>query len=164
MPTRNAELSPIARTVKDHDRICESITQFDAILAARDLDGVVTRIGEIRPLLEQGLVRHFAVEEQFIFPAMLLGARDQQLVERILALQKAHGRMEEETRRILALLEAGAAGGRDGELLELLARLLAELKAHAVLESEHVLPMAAEDQQIRRQLCRLIESRHDAEK
>jgi iron-sulfur cluster repair protein YtfE (RIC family) len=161
MTTRSAEVSPVARTVKEHGSLLESITRFDAILAGRSFEGLLDRLVEIRPLLEQGLARHFATEERIIFPAIILGARDQGTVDCVLELQKAHGRMEEEVRQLFALLDAGVlrAGAADEVVVELLTRLITELKVHASQESAHVFPMAEDDQQIQRHLCRLIEHR-----
>lgn len=94
-------------------------------------------IGEIRLILNEKIMAHFAYEEEHIFPALLQGSPSQETSDAVSILRKEHVSLRKEAQRLNEML---SDEGSDGNLTDVLRKAMLDffisLEKHAAKENQ----------------------------
>jgi len=127
----------------EHKIIMEYVVNFDKSLKEKDYKTLSSQIKGLAGFLEEDLLKHFAVEEQFFFPAVLLTDPPLEAIQMVLELQKEHGRLERELEEFEGFADTADMLTSDlsSEDLTVLKRFIDELKKHAQVEIKEFFPL-----------------------
>lgn len=145
----------IARLTGEHKLISTSVTRFERALREKDKT-FFPELSSFLEFLEKDLSRHFIMEELSFFPAALNGCLDYDMTMTVLNLQKKHGVFEIELQAIRENRQILSAGWIKNPIIERIGVFLRTLKAHAILELNHVFPSIGKDLACRNLLVKYL--------
>ena len=126
----------------EHKIIMEYIVNFDKSLKEKDYKTLSSQIKGLAGFLEEDLLKHFAIEEQFFFPAVVLAMPSSETIGMVLDLQKQHGRLERELEEFEEIAKGGLlTSDASAEDLSVLKRFMNDLKEHAQFEIKEFFPL-----------------------
>jgi len=119
---------------KEHVIIWEHVDKLEKTLQAQPATGAVLELIEA---LCEDMAEHFAIEEEVLFPAALMGLSDLDVVDDVLTLSKEHGYFEHDfahLREQLAGMDAAPPLPQEDSVR--ISHILLSFRQHARLETE----------------------------
>ena len=109
----------------------------ESLEKALDEDISVAEFEERLEALSGDLAEHFALEEEVLFPAALMGLRDLDVIDQVVTLSKEHGYFERDFTELKnALTEAESQGPLPASERGMAVSLLQCFRQHARIETE----------------------------
>jgi iron-sulfur cluster repair protein YtfE (RIC family) len=135
---KRQHLSESLRAVMaDHEILSIYIERFNRLFVDDSPGNVQKEIGEIRLILNDKIMAHFAYEEEHIFPALLQGDPSQKTSDAVSVLHKEHVSLRKEAQRLSEMLTDEDS---EGNLTDLLRKAMLDffisLEKHAAKENE----------------------------
>ncbi len=92
--------------IRDHEEIGKICSRFEKVLAQKQPTLLIRLFRETQDETVALLSDHYAMEENFLFPAIIDGHRgDRELVDDVLALSKEHGIIQEKLNSLLLMVK-----------------------------------------------------------
>ncbi len=127
----------LAIAASDHEVLSAYGARVKKMLTSESPEYLEKQIADIKLLLNQKLVDHFAFEEQHIFPALLVANPGESTSRLVSALQEDHKSLLVEVRRLNEMLsDQRLVSDRGSELRKAILDFFENLQDHASQEDE----------------------------
>ncbi len=87
----------------DHSKITQILEHMKALALEDNSEKLVNAILLVAPKAVRTMTNHFLLEESIIYPALIGGENHFEVMDDILAIQKEHGRIEQQIQVIIFL-------------------------------------------------------------
>jgi len=146
MSDSDKSFDAVRKAIADHAAASEFVRNLDETVAIWNEKDPVVKINGMRAFLKTHVEEHFAMEDEEVFPHLLVVHPDESVSNRVARLQQDHERLTAEVTRLHGLL-AQVERSADPQVmaeLELLFRMfLGQLQRHAAEEDKLFALLAA---------------------
>jgi iron-sulfur cluster repair protein YtfE (RIC family) len=121
----------------DHEILSQYVEHFNQIFGDESSEDIRKEIDEIKLILNEKVVDHFAYEEEHIFPGLLEAISGKGVSDVVSILRKEHVLLLKQAKRLNEMLSDEEADGTcTGELRKAMLDFLGDLDRHASKENE----------------------------
>ena len=151
----------LSRLLKEHELIDSYTKTLQKYNNEGDKSQLQTHIVRLIDFFETDLIKHFAIEERYIFPAILLNSPSLENIGTTLKLTNAHGALTLEAENINDALKVTLENEQaiSNQLSEHLQGFMEKLKGHAQEEMQTLYPMVSRSPQTVTSICSLLKSK-----
>lgn len=132
----------ISRLAAEHDTLSDLEVDLRQIRFHVERKEGMPDLKPVIDFLQVDLLKHFELEERFVFPAALLVLQDVEVARTVLGLQEVHGRIRCQAEYLVqAMTDPKLDRSRlKGEILDRLDSLSRQLQDHAKTEGKRLFP------------------------
>lgn len=121
----------------DHEILSHYVEHFNQMFVDGSAKNMREEIDEIKQILNEKVIAHFAFEEEHIFPGLLGAIPNQETSDDVSILREEHELLRKQAGRLNEMLsDEGPDGNLTGALRKAMLDFLANLERHAAKESE----------------------------
>lgn len=150
----------LSKLLKEHELIDTLSKVLQQYIRDNDKSQIRTYIAKMIDFFENSLIKHFAIEERFIFPAILMNSPSLENIAKILEITNHHGHLTLLAQQLTDTLKQSIESSEvlNSTTTERLQGFMETLKKHAQEEMQCLYPIVNKSPQTITHICTLLKS------